>query len=192
MAVKTWIDCLLEDRKFSCVMAPAPPELSDAVLRWGKMFIGDDELYLDEQDPDGFGREDDVHVTVKFGLHEAQPSEELLRIVEETQPFEIEVGPCTLFDTNDKYDVVKFDVDGDALRELNQRISELPNSDEHPEYHPHLTVAYVTKGCCHELIGKPLLDPQFDPDLRFLVKAVTFSSPNSTKTTLFLGKPNLE
>ncbi len=183
-------DLLLEDRKYSCVMAPAPPEISDAVLRWGKMFIGEDELYLDQKDPDGFGREDDVHVTVKFGLHEAEPSEELLRVVEETQPFEIEVGPCTLFE-NEKYDVVKFDVDGEDLREMNRRISELPNSDEHPEYHPHLTVAYVTKGCCHELIGKSLLDPESELDLRFLVKAVTFSSPNSRKTTLFLGKPNL-
>ena len=185
------VESLMEDRKYSCVMAPAPPELTDAVLRWGKMFIGDDELYVDEKEPDKYGLEDEVHVTVKFGLHEAQPSQELLRIIEETQPFEIEVGPCTIFE-NEKYDVVKFDVDGDGLRKMNRRISELPNSDEHPEYHPHMTVAYVTKGCCHELIGKPLLDPESGPDLRFIVKGVLFSSPNSEKITLFLGKPNLE
>lgn len=186
------VESLLEGKKFSCVMAPAPPEISDAVLRWGKMFIGDDEIYIDENDPDGFGRENDVHVTVKFGLHEPQPSEELLRVIEETQPFEIEVGPCTLFDTGDKYDVVKFDVDGDGLRKLNRRISELPNSDEYETYRPHMTCAYVTKGCCHELIGKPLLNPELEEDLRFLVKSVIFSSPNGTKTTLFLGKPNLK
>ena len=182
---------LLEDRQYSCLMAPAPPKLTDAVIRWGQMFVQDDELYTDPQDPDGYGREDEVHVTVKFGLHDAEPSKELLRIIEATQPFEIEVGPCTLFE-NEKYDVVKFDVDGDGLRELNRRVSELPNSDEHPEYHPHLTVAYVVKEACHELIGKPLLDPKTELDLRFVVKSVIFSSPNKNKTTLFLGKPNLE
>jgi hypothetical protein len=185
-------ESLLQEGKYSCVMAPAPPELADAVQKWGQMFIPDDELYTDPKDPENFGREHDVHVTCKFGLHETKPSPELLRIIEETQPFEIEIGPCALFDTAKDYDVVKFDVDGEGLRELNRRLSELKNSDEHPEFHPHMTVAYVVKGACFELIGKPLLDPQADQDTRFLVKAVTFSSPNKVKTTLFLGKPNLE
>jgi hypothetical protein len=183
-------DSLLEGREFSCVMAPAPPEIKDAVIRFGQMFITDDELYSDPDDPGGFGRETDVHVTVKYGLHEADPSPELLRIIEETQPFEILIGPVTLFE-NEKFDVVKFDVDGEGLRELNRRISELPNGDTYPEYHPHMTVAYVTKGTCNELIGKPLFDEQIENQPRFLVKAVTFSGKNKTKVTLFLGKPNL-
>jgi hypothetical protein len=183
---------LLLEHKFSCVMAPAPSDLADAVRAWGKMFVPEDVLYADPKDPQDFGREQDIHVTVKFGLHEMTPSEELLRILEETPPFEIEIGPCTLFDTDEKYDVVKFDVDSDALRSLNARISELANSDSHPEYHPHMTVAYVIKGSCNELIGKPLLDPEYEPALRFLAKTVTFSGKNNTVTTLFLGKPNLE
>lgn len=193
--LETWNEMdrwsLMEARGFTCIMAPASVDIADAVLRWGQMFLTPDVLYTDPEDPDGFGRETDIHVTVKFGLHEAQPGKELLRILEETQPFEIEVGPCTLFE-NEKFDVVKFDVDSEGLRALNARISELPNSDSHPEYHPHMTVAYVTKGTCGELIGKPLADPTYEPDLRFLVDRVTFSSKDGTKTTLFLGKPNLE
>jgi 2'-5' RNA ligase len=185
------IERLLQEGKFSCVMAPAPEDLAESVRRWGEMFVEDRDLYTDPGEPGDFGRENEVHVTVKFGLHEHHPSEKLLHILEETQPFEIEVGPCTLFE-NEKFDVVKFDVDGEGLRELNRRISELPNGDEHAEYKPHMTVAYVMKGSCHELIGKPLLDPAIDQDLRFVVKAVIFSSPDQVKTTLFLGKPNLD
>jgi 2'-5' RNA ligase/GNAT superfamily N-acetyltransferase len=183
-------DLLMEGGEFSCLMAPAPPEIKSAIMRWGQMFIDDSEVYRDPKDPDGFGREDDVHVTVKFGLHEFEPSAELLRIIQETQPFEIEIGPATLFE-NEDFDVVKFDVDSDALRELNRRVSELENSDSYPDYHPHMTVAYVVKGACHELIGKPLLDPEFENETRFVVKALTFSNKNKEKVTLFLGKPNL-
>lgn len=193
--LQSWIGAqqessLMEGREYSCVMAPASPEIHDAVLRWGKMFILDEELYTDPDNPDGFGRENEVHVTVKFGLHEAEPSEELLRILEETQPFEIEIGKCSLFE-NEKFDVVKFDIAGEGLYELNRRVSQLPNSDQYPDYHPHMTVAYVTKGTCRGLVGKPLLDTDDKRDLRFLAKAVVFSSKNKKKTTLFLGKPNL-
>lgn len=180
----------LMEGEFSCLMAPAPPIICDKVLQWGQMFITPDTLYKDPEDPGGFGMETEVHVTVKFGLHEGRPTEKLLRIIEETQPFEIEVGPCTLFE-NEKFDVVKFDVDSEGLRQLNERISELPNSDSHPEYHPHMTVAYVTKGTCNELIGKPLMDPVNDSDFRFIVERVIFSSKDKLKTTLFLGRPNL-
>ncbi len=181
-----------EQKKFSVVMAPASPELTDAVIRWGKMFITNDKLYHDDKDPDGFGREHEVHVTVKFGLHEPEPSDELLSIIEETQPFEIEIGPCSLFDTNPAFDVVKFDCDGEALRALNARISQLKNSDSHPEYHPHMTVAYVIKGTCQDLIGKPLFSDQEPGAVRFLAKAVLFRGASGEKIHLFLGKPNLE
>jgi 2'-5' RNA ligase len=181
----------LLERKFSCIMALAPPDITDLVLRWGQMFITPDMLYKDPEDPDGFGFEKEVHVTVKFGLHEGEPSEHLLRILEETQPFEIEIGPCTIFE-NELYDVVKFDVESDALRALNARISdELEVTDTYPDYHPHLTVAYVTKGTCNDLIGKPLVDPANAADFRFIVQSVVFSSKNKTKMTLFLGRPNL-
>jgi 2'-5' RNA ligase len=185
-------ESLYESHKFSCLMADAPAQLAQKVIAWGKMFVTDDKIYIEHEHPDEYGREDTPHVTVKFGLHAAEPCEKLLQIIEETQPFEIGIAPCSLFDTSDKFDVVKFDIESDALHTLNERVSQLKNSDSHPEYHPHMTVAYVQKGTCHELIGKPLLPSDVAADFRFLVKAVVFSSPNGTKRTLFLGKPNLE
>lgn len=181
----------LLEAQFSCVMAPAPDDITQKVISWGQMFVTDDKLYIDPKKPDSFGREHEVHVTVKFGLHEKYPSEELLRIIEETQPFEIDIGRCSLFE-NEIFDVVKFDIQSEGIRALNARISELANSDEHPDYTPHMTVAYVKKGSCHDLIGKPLVDGENANGNRFIVKAVIFSPPNKDKRTLFLGKPNLQ
>jgi 2'-5' RNA ligase len=42
--------------------------------------------------------------------------------------------------------VVKFDVEGKELRALNEIFCKLPNEDSHPEYNPHMTLAYVRKG----------------------------------------------
>ena len=184
------LESLCEGREYSCLMAPAPPELGDAVIHWGQMYVLDEELYADEP---GFGRETEPHVTVKWGLHDSEPTGELLRIIEETQPFEIQIMGCSMFESSDKYDVLKFDVESEALRALNARVNELPHTDTHSEYRPHLTVAYIQKGCCRELIGKPLLDSSSPGAMRFLVKAVLFSGKgdNARKTRLFLGKPNV-
>lgn len=190
--VNAQIESIMEGRKFSCVMTYASPDIVDAVRAFSRMFITDDKLYKDPEDPDGFGREDEVHVTVKFGLHEKEPGPDLLKIIEQTEPFEIEVGPISLFE-NEKFDVVKFDISGEGLFKLNARISrELECTDTYPEYHPHMTVAYVTKGTCRELVGKRLLQPDEKTAARFLVKSVIFSSLTKAKTRLFLGKPNIE
>lgn len=190
--VEAEIESIMEGRKFSCIMAPASPDIIDAVQQFSRMFITDDKLYNDPEEPSDFGREDEVHVTVKFGLHEKDPGPDLLKIIEQTEPFEIEVGPVSLFE-NEKFDVVKFDIEGEGLFRLNARISaELECTDTYPEYHPHMTVAYVTKGTCRELVGKRLLQTDETTSARFLVKSVIFSSLTKEKTRLFLGKPNLE
>jgi 2'-5' RNA ligase len=113
----------------------------------------------------------------------------LLRIIEQTQPFEIEVGTASLFEA-DEYDVLKFDVESNALRAFNERLSTLPNTDEHPIFRPHLAVAYIQHGTCRDLLGLPLVDSSEPAATRFLVKSVLFSGKNGDKITLFLGKPN--
>lgn len=183
-------DALFEEAKFSCIMAEAPDDIAQQVISWGQMFVADDKIYTDPKDPDGFGRESEVHVTVKYGLEMKEPSPELLRVIEETQPFEIEILNCSIFE-NELYDVIKFDVEGEGLRALNKRISAFRNGDEHPDYKPHMTVAYVVKGTCRELDGKPLSPEEDAAANHFIAKAVVFSDTNGLKRTLFLGKPNI-
>ena len=169
-------------REFSCIVAPTPKELSNDIITWGKNHINDSEVYAVK----GFGRELDPHVTIKFGLHETSPSKELMQILSNTQPFEIKVGNISLFE-NDDFDVLKLDITSNELVNLNSIISsKIKCTDTHPTYHPHLTISYIKKGTCRNLIGKPIESNM----LNFLVTNVIFSSVNKDKIPISLGKQN--
>jgi hypothetical protein len=183
---------LEEAYQYSCVMAPAPEDLASAVRSWSHMHVTDDELYLGEKGDKG--REDEPHVTVLFGLHSASPDPEVLRLVEETQPLEIQVGTASLFEDSADYDVLKFDVESEGLTALNAKFREMPHTNTRAGYHPHLTVAYVQKGTCRELVGKPLIEAAEPSQLRFLVKSLIFSGKGEAKRKwrLTLGQSKAE
>lgn len=140
--------CLLEDTyKYAFTSIDAPSEVADFIHEWGRLNIPDDVLAKD-------GREDHIHVTVKYGLTTQDLPVELKQIAKTTKPFPIFMGVVSLFTTSPEHDVVKIDVESPALRLLNRRICDaLPHEDTHPDYHPHLTLAYVQKGTCDHLVG---------------------------------------
>ena len=53
------------------------------------------------------------------------------------------------------------------LEEVNKRLSELPNSNQFPEYKPHITIAYVKKG-----LGKKYADPNYKYQIKNISKIV--------------------
>jgi 2'-5' RNA ligase len=61
------------------------------------------------------------------------------------KPIEIKISGISLF-KNPDFDVVKFDVvKSETLSKANELMKELPNTSTFPEYHPHITIAYLTK-----------------------------------------------
>ena len=50
------------------------------------------------------------------------------------------------FDTHPSYDVVKYRIKSPVLDSLHEAAGKYPNQDDYPEYHPHMTIAYVKKG----------------------------------------------
>lgn len=93
------------------------------------------------------GREDDAHITVKFGLHTDNP-QEVDAAIAGFGPIKAKLTRVGSF-TNPKndYDVLKFDVESEDLNELNAMVSKsLEATDTHPTYHPHATIAYLKKG----------------------------------------------
>lgn len=136
--------------EYSSVQFDMPQTLAEKILAWGKRHISNQDLYTEEKK---YGRENDIHVTVKYGLHTAD-TRKIVKLVEGFGPFKIRLGRISRFVPRDKdYDVVKIEVKGDGLHELHRILGDLPNSDEHPEYRPHCTIAYVKKGYCSELSG---------------------------------------
>lgn len=169
---------IIEDHKhdYGCVMLffdfPEMYKIQD--------MINPDDIYEDEND-DSFGLEDEPHVTLLYGLHEGVSSEDIKR----TLRF-IDFGPCRLSNPsifqNDDYDVLKYDVEGDGLEEANIQLRKFPNTTDFPEYHPHMTIAYLkTK------TGKKYANAIKDSSFILSPKYSTYSKPDGTKEQLSIN-----
>jgi len=121
-----------------------PSDFSKEVSSFGEEKISDEDLT-------GDGRGDDPHVTVLYGLHSYDPTE-AEEILETLSPLKIELGLISSFSDNPDFDVIKIDITGKDLFKANELLKELPYTSKY-EYHPHMTLAYVKKGHCKELIG---------------------------------------
>jgi hypothetical protein len=127
------------------------------VLAFGRK-IDPADLYHGENGSDSYGPEygleDKPHITALYGLTDADP-EPVRKLLEEFGKVTATLGEVSLFENADKpYDVVKVDIHGEDLKRLNERLRTLPHSSDFPDYHPHLTIAYVKKGTGQKYVGK--------------------------------------
>lgn len=127
----------------------------------------------------GFGLEDNPHTTVLFGFHDDEIDYE--DVIQETkekcsEPVKIEVKGASCFE-GDKYDVLKFDVDGEELHKLNGEMREnFAYSNDYPDYHPHMTIAYLKPGMGKKYASK------FKPQSLILEGSeMVYSTPDKKK-----------
>lgn len=133
-------------RDYSCITAPFPWKIADKIRQWGTENIPDADLIND-------GREPDVHVTVKYGIHDHDPYE-IRPVVAGFGPIELTLGEVSIFENGDQ-DVVKISVVSPDLVKLNKIISDkFEHTDTHPEYIPHCTLAYVKPGAGQKYVGR--------------------------------------
>jgi len=109
--------------------------------------IEDEDVYTQEGDK-SYGREDEPHITLLYGLHNDVEDSEIKDIVSDMEKTVVNLSKISIFEAKD-YDVVKFDVIGDSkksLSKINKELSKLPHTTNFPDYHPHCTISYVKKG----------------------------------------------
>ena len=119
------------------------PDLT-SVPEWAKANLNPDSLTAD-------GIEFEPHVTVLYGWLPSVDLTKLSEYLRTVGPVPMKLGKLEKFENPENgYDVIKFAVESPALIELNKNLREKFAPDiapsDFPEFHPHLTVAYVKPG----------------------------------------------
>jgi 2'-5' RNA ligase len=133
--------------EYGCVMLFIPIEKK----WWDNLLndIKDEDTYNPEGERD-YGKQpyDEAHVTILYGIHEDVPDEDVEALIEKMSAPEVTLSKIGMFDNGKQkgFDVVKFDVQGQDLHKMNKMFAELPHTNDFPDYHPHVTIAYVEGG----------------------------------------------
>jgi len=164
---------LAESHSFSTVMLEIGGSLRSDLMRFIKESIPDCNVASD-------GKEDNPHVTALYGLHTGS-AETARDHISDVESFEITLGKISKFTTSDEHDVLKIDIESKRLREIHSLLKELPHTLTYKSYNPHLTLSYVNKGSCEDLVGSDLFDGK-----KFIVNSLVFSSKTEDKTSIKL------
>lgn len=141
---------LQESPKFGCLMLMLNATPSEEILQWTRQRVTPEDLADD-------GYEQEPHVTVLYGFHEDVSPTEIEDVVKEFGEVTIELGAITRFEA-EKHDVLKVDVEGGTIFDLNRILVEKfagRVTNKYPDYHPHLTLAYIKKGLHQNLNDSP-------------------------------------
>jgi hypothetical protein len=172
MIIKSYTQFIKESSgyEYGCVMVEVP------VSNWDEItsYIYPEDVYTGGDDSHGI--QEFPHLTLFYGLHKEVTPEMVKSVFEEfTGSINIEVNGIGVFENKD-YDVVKFNVNpNDALQELHDKLSEFPNSNEYPDYKPHITLCYTKKGT-----GKKYIRDDYKYKVNNVNK-ITYSLPSGKK-----------
>lgn len=130
----------------------------------------------DVYDPPGnpHGIEENPHVTALWGINPGVDDSMVVDIINKFKykDLDISVSKIDSFKNKD-FDVVKLSVNkSQVLQDFFNELSKLPNSNEFPEYVPHITIAYVLPGKSDKYIN-----PYYKLE-SFKIKSICYSKPN--------------
>ena len=145
--------------------------------------IDENDIYTEDGDR-SYGLETEPHATLLYGLHsdEIEDQDVLDASTKPGIPNELKLHNASCFN-NDKYDVLKFDVDNDHLHKINGELAKLPHTTDYPDYHPHSTIAYLKKGMGEKYTSK-LKDSWYTVN----PSKIVYSKPNGDKIEKLLSK----
>lgn len=137
---------------------------------------------IPEEDLAEKGREDEPHITVKYGITDDAAVDAIRSALATVPPIRATLGATSIFDT-DEADVLKVDVDSPDLHAINKAIADaVPTEDTYPTYQPHVTIAYLKKGKGADYTGDDSLRGQ-----ELVIDRISFRGRDETATEIMLG-----
>ena len=138
------------DYEYGCLM------LDFKIKNWNDITktIKKEDIYNKE----GYGIEHEPHTTVLYGFHSNEVTpKEIENVVKNKESgkdkISVTIKNISCFENKD-FDVVKFDIESSDLNELNKELSKFPNTNDYPDYHAHMTIAYVKSGMGKKYVKK--------------------------------------
>jgi len=174
--IKEEIQLIKENHKFEagCLML----DLKYRIKNWKDILkiIDPDDVY--DNDTKEYGLEKEPHITVLFGFDKNVVGKNVEDLFEDfSQNVKLQIKGISVFPPREGslFEVVKFDIVSEDLQKLNEMCRQLPHKNSFPEYHPHMTIAYVKKGTGQRYV-KELSEP-------LLMEANAFKFSSSAKNT---------
>lgn len=100
----------------------------------------------DIYEKEGFGLELEPHCTLLYGIHTDEvDDDEVISLSKFDSKDPIILKNISIFENGD-YEVLKFDAFHPDLKSINKKLRDLPYTNEHENYHPHSTIAYLKTG----------------------------------------------
>lgn len=166
---------------YSSVLYLLPDKVAKKIHDWGLKNVEDRHLYVEPEEERSYGREDEMHCTVLYGIHDKR-SGAVRKVLKESAPFEIKLGKISAFTNPEKFDVLKIEVTGQKLHDLHNLLRDnLEVTESYPEYKPHVTIAYLKKGKAKSLVGSDVFS-----GMTIKVSEVVFSSRAGVKSPISL------
>jgi 2'-5' RNA ligase len=142
--------------------------------------INQEDVFEDPTNPT-FGLEKEPHTTLLYGLHDGVTEQDVKNVLDKFTFGACKISNASLFE-NEKFDVLKFDVDGKGLYEVNAELVKYPNTQTYPDYHPHLTIAYLKPGT-----GKQYADMLKGKEFELTPTYAVYSMPNGDKPKISIN-----
>ena len=101
-----------------------------------------------------YGAEINPHCTILYGFHDNVNHEQIMPYLMPSHFIKVEFNNISIFE-NKEYDVLKFDLESNALTSMNKVIRHyFDYTNDYSDYHPHVTIAYLKKGKGKKYIKK--------------------------------------